>query len=151
MCVFWKRPLALPSFLIQKILPRKKRKYETAGRRAAPRVRERGERRVSEAREIIASGSGRNRFELGSIEPPYKGPNPFSGNPFLPVREKAIDSAGRRALRARGGGSKIQKPKTFWRKDFLEGNAIQNRSVLAPPSRARTSPFAGGSETSEAP
>ena len=29
----------------------------------------------------------------------------------------------RRALRARGGGSKIQKPKIFWREDFLEGNA----------------------------
>ena len=100
---------------------------------------------------IIASGSGRNRFEFGSIEPPYKRQAPFSGNPFLPVREKAIDSGRRRALRARGGGSKIQKPKTFWREDFLEGNANTNPSVLAPPSRARTSPFAGGYETSEAP
>jgi len=37
--------------------------------------------------------------------------------------------------------------------DFLEGNANAEYipSVLDPPSRSRTSPFAGGSETSEAP
>jgi len=46
------------------------------------------------------------------------------------VRAKAIDSAGRRALRARGGGSKIQKPKTFWREDFLEGNTNAKGCVV---------------------
>ena len=47
---------------------------------------------------------------------------------------------------------KNSKAEDFWREDFLEGNAntIQIQGVLAPPTRARTSPFAGGSETSEA-
>ena len=36
----------------------------------------------------------------------------------------------------------------FWRGE--RGNPVAH-SVLAPPSRARTSPIAGGSETSEAP
>ena len=41
----------------------------------------------------------------------------------------------------------------FLEEDFLEGNANAEyvRSVLDPPTRSRTSPFAGGSETSEAP
>jgi hypothetical protein len=44
------------------------------------------------------------------------------------------------------------KIRKFLEGGFLEGNANTNPcSVLAPPSRARTSPFAGGSETSEAP
>src|SRR5512133_1893392 len=66
-----------------------------------------GERRVCEARDIMSAG--RNRFEFGSIESPYKRQDPFSGNPFLPARDKATDSGRFRALRARGGGSKIQK------------------------------------------
>ena len=51
----------------------------------------------------------------------------------------------------RGSRFKIQKPNIFWREDFLEGECECNPSVLDPPSRSRTSPFAGGSETSEAP
>jgi len=108
-------------------------KREMRGQGSGPaRLCERGERRVSEARVIIGLGSGRSRFEFGSIESPYKGLNPFSGNPFLPVRDKAIDSGRRRALRAREGGSKIQKPKTFWREDFLEGNTNTNTSCVCP-------------------
>ncbi len=43
-----------------------------------------------------------------------------------------------------------KEKRNFWRGE--RGNSVaQARSVLAPPSRARTSPFAGGSETSEAP
>ena len=72
---------------------------------------------------IVSAGSVRNRFERGSIEPPYKRQVPFSGDSASPPRGKPTDSGRRRALRARGGGSKIQKPKTFWREDFLEGNA----------------------------
>ena len=111
-----------------------------------------GERRVCEAREIIDSGAGRNRFERGSIESPYKRQVPFSGNPFLPVRDKAIDSGRFRALRARVGEvQKFRSRRLFGGRIFWRGMRMQIHSVLAPPSRARTSPFAGGSETSEAP
>ncbi|MEK6840005.1 MAG: hypothetical protein AABX72_03620, partial [Nanoarchaeota archaeon] len=51
----------------------------------------------------------------------------------------------------RGGRFKIQKPNIFGERIFWRGMQMRNPSVLAPPSRARTSPFAGGSETSEAP
>ena len=60
-----------------------------------------------------------------------------------PHREKWA----RRALRARGGGSEIQNPKFFGGRIFW----ILNPRVFAPPSRAHTESFAGGSETSEAP
>ncbi len=52
--------------------------------------------------------------------------------------------------------ARVEEVQKYKIRKFLEGGFFGGEceyilSVLAPPSRARTSPFAGGYETSEAP
>jgi len=50
-----------------------------------------------------------------------------------------------------GEVQKFRSRRLFGGRIFWRGIPAQALSVLAPPTRARTNPFAGGSETSEAP
>ena len=74
-----------------------------------------GERRVSEARVIIASGSGRNRFERGSIEPPIQ-ENPRKGilclcYKFSICMYKKTEPKVRRQVHQKGVGREVRKEK----------------------------------------
>ena len=95
--------------------------------------------------ETLSFSDFENRFGFGSIEAQEKRLNFFQTGFLWCGSKKASDFSECRALRARRvWGSKIQKPKIFWREDFLrqkkEGLLIYVRLLVPPKPRRRRSP-----------